>query len=369
MTTTQSDIPPASRVPVAIPLVLALLGLAGSFLPWWANGEWVVWAAPLLQCVLVVVALVLYWRHARAGSATPLGRAQADPSASAAAALPPLLAQVLPQWRHQVRLVGQQTEAAGMQLTTSFSRVLELFDAAGIGSAVVGRSAQSSNSISLLTLCERELQPVVGSLSSVIASKDAMMEGIRDLAAETRTLHDLADAVGAIAWQTNLLAVNAAIEAARAGESGRGFAIVAQEVRQLSQRSAQTGKAIGTGVDRVVAMMEQTLASAEAAHGQDKHTVEVSGQIVEDVLKHVRALGESADAMEMHGRSIRQEVEQLMLAMQFQDRVAQIMQCVDTDMEKLRAALERLAQEELPAVEAWLANLRKMYTMEEQNLR
>lgn len=368
MTNTQSDSQPASRAPVAIPLSLAALGLLSSFLPWWASGEWVVWAAPLLQCVLVVVALVLYWRHARAGSATPLERAQAEASASAAA-LPPLLAQVLPQWRHQVQLVGQQTETAGMQLTTSFSRVLEQFDAAGIGSAVVGRSAQSSNSISLLTLCERELQPVVGSLAAVIAGKDAMMEGIRTLAAETRSLHDLADAVGAIAWQTNLLAVNAAIEAARAGESGRGFAIVAQEVRQLSQRSAQTGKAIGTGVDRVVAMMEQTLAAAEAAHGQDKHTVEVSGQIVEDVLKHVRALGASADAMEMHGRSIRQEVEQLMLAMQFQDRVAQIMQCVDTDMEKLRTALERLAQEELPAVEAWLANLRRTYTMGEQNLR
>lgn len=365
MTSTQTDLSP-SPAPVAIPLLLAALGLLGSFLPWWANGEWVVWAAPLLQCVLVVLALVLYWRHARSSPAVHDAQAGAP---AAFAALGPLLGQVLPQWRHQVQLVGQQTETAGVQLTTSFSRVLEQFDAAGIGSAVVGRSAQSSNSISLLTLCERELQPVVGSLSSVIASKDAMMESIRTLAVETRTLHELADAVGAIAWQTNLLAVNAAIEAARAGEAGRGFAIVAQEVRQLSQRSAQTGKLIGSGVDRVVSMMEQTLASAEHAHGQDKHTVEVSGHIVADVLKHVRALGESADAMEMHGRNIRQEVEQLMLAMQFQDRVAQIMQCVDTDMEKLRQALERLGQEELPAIEAWLANLRRTYTMAEQNLR
>lgn len=367
MTSTPTESLPSPSVPVTAPLLLAVLGVLASFLPWWANGEWVVWAAPLLQCVLVLVALGLYWHHARTGSLACGDTAQG--AAASAATLAPLLGQVLPQWRHQVQLAGRQTEAAGMQLTTSFSRVLELFDAAGIGSAVVGRSAQSSNSISLLTLCERELQPVVGSLSGVIAGKDAMVESIRSLAAQTRTLHELSDAVGAIAWQTNLLAVNAAIEAARAGESGRGFAIVAQEVRQLSQRSAQTGKLIGSGVDRVVAMMEQTLAAAEAAHGQDKQTVEVSGQIVEDVLKHVRALGESADAMEMHGRSIRQEVEQLMLAMQFQDRVAQIMQCVDTDMEKLRTALAQQAQDELPAVEAWLANLRRTYTMEEQNLR
>lgn len=360
------DSVPSVQTAVVTASVLAMLALAFSVLPWLVNAEWVVWGAPLGQSLVAVVALALFVRFVR-------GRKAQVVAPSAAARTPqrlaPLVAAVLPVWRHQVDLVGSQTEAAGTQLTNSFSRVLELFDAAGIGSAVVGRTEQASSSISLLTLCERELHPVVGSLGSVIEGKDAMMDSIRTLADEIRSLHDLAEDVGAIAWQTNLLAVNAAIEAARAGEAGRGFAIVAQEVRQLSQRSAQTGKKIGTGVERVVASIEKTMAVAESAHDQDRRTVEVSGQIVEDVLKHVRKLGMAADAMEVHGRTIRQEVEQLMLAMQFQDRVAQIMRCVDEDMARMGEAIARLQQEEPLAAAAWLERLQGTYTMPEQNPR
>lgn len=366
MTNPGLDHPAQRRLPVAVPLTLAALAVAFSLMPWLVNAEWVVWGAPLALSLLVVLALVLFWRFAGTARPSPESTGQQGQVPQGVA---PLLSAVLPVWRHQVQLVGKQTEAAGMQLTGSFGRVLEQFDAAGIGTAVIGKSDQSTSSISLLTLCERELQPVVGSLTGVIEGKDSMMESIRTLSDEIKSLHDLAEAVGAIAWHTNLLAVNAAIEAARAGESGRGFAIVAQEVRQLSQRSAQTGKKISSGVDRVVAIMDKTMAIAESSHEQDKRAVTVSGQIVEDVLQHVRKLGESADAMEIHGRAIRQEVEQLMLAMQFQDRVGQIMQCVNDDMDRLAQAIAQLGQEDLPGVQAWLARLSASYTMEEQNLR
>lgn len=364
MTSSGFEAPAPRRLPVAVPLTLALLAVGSSLLPWVVNAEWVVWAVPLVSLLLVLVACTLFWRYARARQLEAAAPEEPSPQAVA-----PLLQEVLPVWRHQVQLVGRQTEAAGMQLTSSFAKVLEQFDAAGIGSAVIGKSGQDSSSISLLTLCERELQPVVGSLTGVIEGKDTMMASIRQLSAETKSLLELAESVGSIAAQTNLLAVNAAIEAARAGDSGRGFAIVAQEVRQLSQRSAQTGKHIASGVERVVKIMGQTMAIAEESHEQDRRAVAISGQIVEDVLKHVRKLGESADAMEMHGGVIRQEVEQLMLAMQFQDRVAQIMQCVDGDMQKLHQALDALPQEEIPSAQAWLARLSATYTMQEQNLR
>lgn len=360
------DVQVPRRVPVLVPCLLALLALAGSGMPWWVNAEWVVWAAPLTVLLAVLAAGVSFWRYASVQAA---GVPVPSPETPGQDSVTPLLQAVLPVWRHQVQLVGQQTESAGMQLTGSFARVLEQFDAAGIGSAVIGKAEQTRSSISLLTLCERELQPVVGSLTGVIEGKDAMMASIRQLGAETRVLLELAGAVEAIAAQTNLLALNAAIEAARAGESGRGFAVVAQEVRQLSQRSAQTGKKIVSGVERVMAIMDKTMALAEESHEQDRQAVSISGHIVEDVLQHVRKLGQSADAMEQHGGVIRQEVEQLMLAMQFQDRVAQIMQCVDGDMQQLQQALSQLAQEDLPSVQAWLARLSASYTMEEQNLR
>ncbi len=220
--------------------------------------------------------------------------------------------------------------------------------------------------IGLLALCERELQPVVGSLSDVIEGKDAMLANIKDLATETAGLSAMAAEVGSIAAQTNLLAINAAIEAARAGESGRGFAVVAAEVRKLSQRSADTGRQIASRVTQVSAIMQQTLLAARDSHAQDKMSVSLSGNIVEDVLCHVRKLGASADSMHQHGLVVRGEVEHLLMAMQFQDRVSQMLCGVNADMARLEVALASGGTDALPDVQEWMDSLRQTYTMEDQ---
>lgn len=276
-----------------------------------------------------------------------------------------LLHDVLPAWQHHVATVKAQTEAAVEQLTASFAKVLEQFDMAGIGG---GRRPDESKerTITLLALCERELQPVVSSLTGMVEGKDVLLANIRNLAQETLELRAMAAEVGSIAAQTNLLALNAAIEAARAGESGRGFAVVASEVRMLSQRSADTGRRIGERVAQIAAIMNSTMATAEKATAQDKHSVSLSGDLVAHVLSHVRKLGDAADSMQQHGTVVRSEVEQLLMAMQFQDRVSQILEGAAGDMQRMQQALEQLPEEALPESAEWLDALNARSRMNDQ---
>jgi methyl-accepting chemotaxis protein len=358
---------PSVALWMLVPILALLLAvLAVAINAWWLQASALTGIAVLCGWAVWHLASRL---RASATTAAHL-RASLDEQAFAAQqALVDLMQEVLPAWQHQVGAVKSQTEGAVLQLTSSFATVLDNFDSAGIGGVSASADQQSAGSIGLLALCERELQPVVGALTSVIEGKDGMLANIRNLADETKVLHSMAAEVGSIAAQTNLLAINAAIEAARAGESGRGFAVVAAEVRKLSQRSAETGQKIAQGVERIGSIMAQTMAVAEESNAQDKTAVSLSGHIVEDVLKHVKKLGGSADSMRKHGMVIRGEVEALLMAMQFQDRVSQILAGVDNDMVRMREALDNADQEGLPSPQEWMASLSKTYTMEDQKHR
>ncbi len=276
-------------------------------------------------------------------------------------ALGTLLLDVLPAWQHHIDAARTQTEAAITQLTASFSRVLSQFKDSGAANS----GAQGNDAKRLISLCERELQPVIGALHTVMEGKDAILSNIRNLADETRRLGELANEVRSIAAQTNLLALNAAIEAARAGESGRGFAVVAAEVRMLSQRSAESGQRINQGVDHVSDIMQRTLDQAEKSTADDQRTVTHAGRTVQDVLVHVRALGAGAQKMDERSSVIGAEEERLMTSMQFQDRVSQILCGVQGDMDRMHTTISATGQA-IPSAQEWHAYLQGTYVMADQ---
>lgn len=369
--TVNSGVQRGASVPVVPSMALAwaavpVLAMASACIPLLVSGEWAVWVSiagvGLISACAVWVLLARVQAVQLAEQTARVTHSLTDDSDALAA----LLQEILPAWQHHVAAVKTQTEEAVLQLTTSFAMVIDQFDLAGIADNPQAGYGQNTT-IGLLTLCERELQPVVGSLNSVVEGKDAMLTNVRHLASETGKLREMATEVGSIAAQTNLLAINAAIEAARAGESGRGFAVVAAEVRKLSQRSAEIGRSIGERVNRISATMDQAMASAEASHAQDKTAVSLSGHIVDDVLKHVRTLGMASDTMHTHGLRVRQEVEKLLMAMQFQDRVSQILSGVGDDMARLQHTVETVPGNALPTADDWLSSLGKTYTMQDQH--
>ena len=277
-----------------------------------------------------------------------------------------LLQDVLPAWQFQLGQIKTQTESAVVQLTSSFASVLQQFDLAGIGGSA-GNESLDGDSMALLDLCERELQPVVFSLSEVTAGKDILLINLRNLTRDTLDLQKMALEVRNIAFQTNLLALNAAIEAARAGESGRGFAVVATEVRMLSMRSAETGKKIGVRIEQLVSVMNATLNAAEDSTLKDKEAVTLSGDLVAHVLTHVRNLGNAASSMQKHGSAVRSEVEKQLVALQFQDRVSQMLCGVRDNIHKMEDGLAEMETDLLPTSFEWLDALNKSSNMADQH--
>ena len=272
---------------------------------------------------------------------------------------------ILPIWRKQLTLVGEQTETAIAALSSRFAGIVDGLEA----SARASDASVGGNLLQTLEHSRRELDALLATLAGLLANKRRMLEEIGRLAAFTDELDAMAQGVGRIAGQTNLLALNAAIEAARAGDAGRGFAVVADAVRELSNESAGTGRRIADKVQLVNEAIHGALQAAdqgaladEQALGQAQHSV---AGILEGFQRVTGDLADTANTLRRQHQGIQQEVAESLVSLQFQDRIGQMLGHVRQDMERLERHLAT-GPDHLDAQD-WLDNLASTYTTAEQH--
>ena len=159
----------------------------------------------------------------------------------------------------------------------------------------------------------------IQTMTQDVQTTAAMIEG---LATQGRDIGKVLDVIRAIAEQTNLLALNAAIEAARAGEAGRGFAVVADEVRALAHRTAQSTQEI-----------EKMVAGIQNGTGEAVQSMQQSNQRTQDTLEMARAAGV---ALEQITQSISLINERNLVIASASEEQAQVSREVDRNLVNIR---------------------------------
>ncbi len=120
---------------------------------------------------------------------------------------------------------------------------------------------------------------------------------VRELGENSKEIGSIVEAISNIAGQTNLLALNAAIEAARAGEQGRGFAVVADEVRKLAEESQNAVEKIGAIIGTIQETTESAVQAMEIGRSrveQGRGNIETTGNSFQEIVTMIRTAEENS---------------------------------------------------------------------------
>lgn len=184
-----------------------------------------------------------------------------------------------------------ETLQVAQGVVSDAERVADMSTEAAQSAAQAGQTASEGGEVVTKAITSiREIADIVNHSADSVAELNTLGENISGIIS----------VIEGIAEQTNLLALNAAIEAARAGEQGRGFAVVADEVRQLAQRTAEATHEVAESIKSIQENTQQVSRQMQTGTERAAHSVELAGQAsnaLNDIVNQSKSVAERIDSI------------------------------------------------------------------------
>ena len=217
---------------------------------------------------------------------------------------------------------------------------------------------------------------MIASMESIKTQVDVSVQKVAEMGQRSDQIGAIVQTIEDIASQTNLLALNAAIEAARAGEHGKGFAVVADEVRHLAEESAQATQEITTLIKDIQQTVTQAITAMKASSGEVETGViraDEAGQALKNILQATGGVNRQIESIAVDAKQMKGASDDLTAAMQLVSAVVEentaATEEMSTGSNEVREAIRSIAdisEASSAAVEEVSASAEEMHAQVEE---
>ncbi|WP_240475691.1 chemotaxis protein [Herbaspirillum rhizosphaerae] len=308
------------------------------------------WQGLIAGALIAAAAWTLSTKDASAASVSSIAPTSTAPKSDAAVrAVPSELVQgVVPAWRNNVQLARSQTQEAIDRLTQRFVGIHRRLG----GAVSLAEGGKNGDVLQVIQNAATQLGGIAEALEQVLSTRDALLRKLETLGQHNEDIRQLAQEVEQIAGRTGVTDLFSD----------------EQSWTELAARSADTGRQIIGKTKSVQQQIQTALASANQLDSDASRMMDDSRIVIDSVIADFRQsalkLSGTVGQLEEENREVDQEVCDILVNLQFQDRISQILDHVQLDMSKLVGLVEQA--QPLPDRAAWLADLEKTYTTQEQ---